>query len=49
MSELDQARRGALTDLVQRDVQTFITTTTTGYFDAELLREARVVNLKAEG
>lgn len=47
MSELDEARRGALTDLVQRDVQTFVTTTTTGYFDPALLREARVVDLKA--
>ncbi len=45
MSELDEARRGALTDLVQRDVQTFITTTTTGYFDPSLLKAARVVTL----
>lgn len=45
MSELDESRRGALTDLVQRDVQTFITTTTTGYFDPALLRAARVVSL----
>ena len=47
MSELDEARRGALTDLVQRDVQTFVTTTTTTYFDKALLREARVVDLGA--
>ncbi|MDZ4180384.1 MAG: DNA replication/repair protein RecF [Coriobacteriia bacterium] len=46
MSELDEVRRAALTDLVQRDIQTFITTTTTGYFDPALLREARVVTLK---
>lgn len=46
MSELDEARRGALTDLVQGDVQTFITTTTTGYFDPALLREARVIQLE---
>ncbi|MGB4440759.1 MAG: DNA replication/repair protein RecF [Coriobacteriia bacterium] len=45
MSELDDMRRGALTDLVQRDVQTFITTTTTGYFDPALLKAARVVSL----
>jgi DNA replication and repair protein RecF len=45
MSELDQTRRGALTDLVQGDVQTFITTTTTSYFDPALLRAARVVTL----
>lgn len=46
MSELDETRRGALTDLVQGDVQTFITTTTTGYFDPALLRAARVVPLE---
>lgn len=45
MSELDEARRGALTDLVQRDIQTFITTTTTGYFAPVLLKAARVVTL----
>ena len=43
MSELDESRRAALTDLVQRDVQTFITTTNTGYFDPGLLRSALVV------
>lgn len=47
MSELDEARRGALTDLVQRDIQTFVTATTTTYFDNVLLREARVINLGA--
>ena len=45
MSELDETRRHALTDLVQRDVQTFITTTNTGYFDGALLRAARVVEI----
>jgi DNA replication and repair protein RecF len=45
MSELDERRRGALTDLVQRDVQTFVTTTTTGYFDPALLRAAQVVKV----
>lgn len=45
MSELDESRRGALTDLVQRDVQTFVTTTTTGYFDPTLLKRAQVVTL----
>jgi DNA replication and repair protein RecF len=48
MSELDASRRAALTDLVQQDVQTFITTTTTAYFDHALLREARVVELEAQ-
>ena len=45
MSELDERRRGALTDLVQRDVQTFVTTTTTGYFDQALLKTAQVVKV----
>ena len=45
MSELDEKRRHALTDLVQRDIQTFVTTTNTGYFDGALLRAARVVQI----
>jgi DNA replication and repair protein RecF len=49
MSELDKVRRGALTDLVQRDIQTFATTTNTQYFDPALLREARVVELGGGG
>lgn len=47
MSELDSSRRNALTDLVQRTTQTFVTTTTTEYFDPALLRAARLVNLEA--
>lgn len=43
MSELDETRRHTLTDLVQREVQTFVTTTNTGYFDGALLRSALVV------
>lgn len=45
MSELDETRRRALTDLVQREVQTFVTTTTIGYFDPALLKRAQVVTL----
>lgn len=45
MSELDETRRAALTDLVQRDIQTFVTTTNTGYFDPDLLRSALVVTV----
>lgn len=45
MSELDESRRAALTDLIQRDVQTFVTTTNTGYFDPALLSSALVVSL----
>lgn len=45
MSELDESRRRALTDLVQREVQTFITTTNTGYFESSLLDKAHIVRL----
>ena len=45
MSELDESRRRALVDLVQQDIQTFITTTNLSYFDEDLLCRAAVVNL----
>jgi DNA replication and repair protein RecF len=44
MSELDENRRRALTGLVQRNIQTFITTTEEAHFDPELLAEALVIN-----
>jgi DNA replication and repair protein RecF len=43
MSELDASRREALADLVSKDIQTFITTTTTSYFDDSLLDRAKIV------
>lgn len=46
MSELDQDRRAALTAVMQQDIQTFVTTTNTGYFDPALLRSAAVVDMK---
>ncbi|MCE5203969.1 MAG: DNA replication/repair protein RecF [Actinomycetia bacterium] len=49
MSELDAARRRALTDLVREHIQTFITTTNTGYFDPALLQDAVVVQIGSEG
>lgn len=49
MSELDETRRRALTDLVQREIQTFVTTTTIGYFDPVLLKQASVIPLGGEG
>lgn len=49
MSELDEGRRLALTHLVQRDVQTIITTTNLGYFDPGLLERATVIRLGGEG
>lgn len=45
MSELDVTRRSALTDLIQQDIQTFVTTTNTGYFDQTLLGSALVVQV----
>lgn len=47
MSELDQERRRALTGLVQRAVQTFVTTTTTAYFEEDLLHEASVIDIRS--
>lgn len=43
MSELDENRRRALTGLVQRNIQTFVTTTDTAHFDPVLLAEALVI------
>lgn len=45
MSELDEDRRVALTGLVGAGIQTFITTTNLGYFAAETLSGAEVVEL----
>lgn len=49
MSELDGARRDALTTFIESSAQTFITTTNLGYFSPELLAQARVVELPLEG
>ena len=49
MSELDDSRRAALTGLVQQDTQTFVTTTTTTYFEPALLSDARVIQLGGAG
>jgi DNA replication and repair protein RecF len=45
MSELDEGRRGALLATVNRDVQTFVTTTNLGYFPDDVLAGAKVVTL----
>jgi len=45
MSELDAERRRALTAEVGERVQTFISTTNTGYFDEDLLADALVVSI----
>lgn len=49
MSELDEARREALTVLVQTDVQAFITTANLGYFSEALLGSALVVEVGPGG
>jgi DNA replication and repair protein RecF len=45
MSELDEARRQALTEFVGAAAQTFVTTTNLGYFEDDLVRRAKVVSL----
>lgn len=45
MSELDETRRHALTRFVGEAAQTLVTTTNLGYFDPELVRRAKTVNL----
>ncbi len=49
MSELDAHRRDALTQFIDRSTQAFVTTTNLGYFSAELLGQAQVVELPIEG
>lgn len=45
MSELDVNRRIALSELVGQGTQTIITTTNLGYFEPEILSQAKVVSL----
>lgn len=45
MSELDADRRSALVDLVSKGSQTFLTTANIDYFDSEMLKNARIVEL----
>lgn len=45
MSELDADRRKALTEYVGVAAQTFVTTTTTDYFEPDLIASAKVVRL----
>ena len=46
MSELDTARRGCFVDLIEHSTQTIITTTNLGYFDADFLKRATIVELE---
>lgn len=43
MSELDEQRRGCITNLISQDIQTIITTTNLGYFNDKELKNAKVV------
>jgi len=45
MSELDAARREALSEVVASEVQTVVTTTNTGYFTKETLAEAVIMQI----
>lgn len=45
MSELDAERRAALSELVSSEIQTLVTTTSTGYFTLEMLERSTVVGV----
>ena len=45
MSELDEIRRNAMMNFVGTDIQTIVTTTNLGYFSAEILDLAKVVQV----
>lgn len=45
MSELDETRRHALASFVGAAAQTFVTTTNLGYFEEEMIRRARVIQI----
>lgn len=49
MSELDEKHRDALTAFIEKNAQTFITTTNLDYFSADVLEHATVVRVPIEG
>lgn len=49
MSELDSTRRAALSELVSTEIQTFVTTTNTGYFEQSMLDRSLVVPIPEAG
>ncbi len=49
MSELDERHRAALTALIEKNAQTFITTTNLDYFSDDILDHAHVVRVPIEG
>ncbi len=49
MSELDEARRSMFMELIQGDIQTFITTTNLAYFNDSIINQANIYTLPFEG
>lgn len=49
MSELDEDHREALMKFIQKNTQTFITTTNLDYFNEETLKRAHVIQVPIEG
>lgn len=49
MSELDEKHRNALTAFIEKNVQTFITTTNLDYFSPDILDHATIVRVPIEG
>lgn len=49
MSELDEARRSMFMELIQGDIQTFITTTNLAYFNDSIIMQADIYSLPFEG
>lgn len=49
MSELDEKHRNALTAFIEKNVQTFITTTNLDYFSPDILSHATIVRVPIEG
>lgn len=49
MSELDEKHRDALTAFIEKNAQTFITTTNLDYFSDDILERATVVRVPIEG
>lgn len=49
MSELDEARRSMFMELIQGDIQTFITTTNLAYFNDSIIDQADIYTLPFKG
>lgn len=49
MSELDEKHRSALMGFIQKNTQTFITTTNIDYFDSKILENATIIEVPIKG